>query len=252
MRRILGVLLALPVVACGSEKAREGGVYQCETCSRQAMGDPADDGQSTGLYKGILLGGGQTATLEFNVATDRSTGTAKVHLASGDVQSTSFVATPTGTDPTMSPYQYQFTGPALTLMATIEADGSVITQPTVTLGDTAMPPTAVVSKENSTTLVECFEGTWQAEAGTTTPDTMATSGGWNFVKIGPMLQGGFVPPMAVEGEAGMLTGTDDVGGVQFQTSNGGMASGTVEGDVASGTWMQESGGTATWSAQRKL
>ena len=253
MRRLCCLVVALPLVACGSEESRGSGGYVCDTCSRQAMGNPADDGQNTGLYKGVLLGSGQTATFEMTISTDRSTGSAKVFLPTGEVDSTDFTATALGADPTMGAYQYQFNAPTLSITATIEQDGSVLTQPTVTLGDVGgMPPTAVMNKENSTTLVECFEGTWQMQ-GAPVDDTMATSGAWNFVKVAEFLQGGYEPPMAVEGETGTLTGMTGMGAEpgQMQTGMGGMSTCTVNGDEASGTWTQESGGTANWTARRK-
>lgn len=201
--------------------------YKCTTCKTTPDALAANDGSSKGVYKGILIG--STGTIQFNILNGSSTITAIMVLDGVTVNLTSAITWVAGVS-YVAPFTGTLNGSAITVSFKVDANGG---NPLVTAVNIPGHPSAQfnLSKETSSALLECFEGTYS----TTKPET----GTFNLIisrslgkmggssrKDGGTSNGDFDGTITADGKL-MQDGTDYIG--------------TLNGDAITGSFMGGNG-----------
>lgn len=242
---LLGIA-ALFMPACETDDSGGDG-YTCVTCTTAPEAVAADDGKPSGVYKGILAGETVTGTIKVVIKSDLSAASCEVRSGGETLTSASFSSALRGalTDSESralgqnTTYTFSGTGFAFTLVLD-SATGDVVSSTMVLDGSTV--PVAT-TKETSTTLVECFEGTWaQSKGGSET-------GIWNFVLYGTSIIG--------SSNGGTFTGTvsGNTISIAIPGADGGSASGNFSSNhqSLSGSWTGAGGAVGgTWTGNRTL
>jgi len=223
------------IAACGSGDTENTDV--CPECVMTPEAVAADDGMPTGVYKGVLFGGGVSGNVKATIATDQSTGTCQIKTGGQTYNSSDFTASITRA----VGMTYTFSNSNFTLILVLDDAGKVAS---VTLTLSGNDIGASVAKEQSTVLVECFEGTWTQTVGG------GDHGIWNVAIHGSRFVGGATGP---DGSWSVITGTMD--GLQFIVDNpeGQTGTGSLSKDrkTVSGTW-EWPGASGTTEGQRTL
>jgi hypothetical protein len=231
--RWIAVLVPLLVMA-GCETEDE---VECDTCVLVPEAQVVDDGQPTGVYKGILAAQGKSGTIKAVIATDLSGAMAEIRTGGLTYRSTGF-------DLSMSAVQeagvtYTMTSMDFTLILTLGPDGEVLSAGLILGG---IGCTVSVEKETSTDLASGYEGTfWGTRTGT-----------FNMVIRGGRCSG---VSMVDDGPAYNYTGTVSGSGISINVPDGsGGASGTLSKDrmSASGTWRGGDEDSGNWKGRRTL
>ena len=233
MKRIAAfsyVLLAMfLVLACGSDDQPEEEPYVCGYCASSPEALPADDNRPTGIYKGVVTGDGISGTLKAEIATDEQTGSCRMVVNGATLDAGSFSIDAVGPDS-----EYTFTAERYVFVLLLAPNGEV-KDASVELDGASV--NVDVAKEDSTTLVRCFEGGWSGSG---------YSGVWNVIVAGETLEGTY------DGDDyGSYTGTVSGNSATIYQGESELAQGTFSGDEASGSWST-SGVSGAWSGKRTL
>ncbi len=228
MGKLIAICSLISVVfmaGCGSS----GGNYTCEACTSVPDAKPADDGQSTGVYKGVLVGDDITGTIFATIETDESAGGCKIVVNGEIMENSDFSAGPLGDGA-----EYTFSSDRFEFDLEVDSTGNVENS-NLLLDD--KPIVVIITKETSDHLVECFEGTWSGEY----------SGVWNFLVTDNRIEGRY------DGDSsGNFVGTFSGNEANINTSGGSsLASGTRRDDKVSGGW-DYSGVSGNWLGRRTL
>ncbi len=237
-----GIILMFSVLfvttGCKKNDSSASDTYKCTNCKTTPDAIAANDNSSKGVYKGIVIG--STGTISFNLMNGGTTITATLVLDGVTAQLTS-----TGTWNAGQPYTGAFkgtlSGQDVTVNFTVQANGGV---PVVTSATIPGHPNAVFSliKESSTSLIECFEGTYE----TTKPE----KGTFNLVcsRSLRLFVGTHRPNGSSSSEA--MSGTITTDGKIMQDATSYL--GTLSGDVISGSFKDGDGKTVTVKGKRTL
>lgn len=225
---ICTILLSMVICAgCKKNEKSSSPDYKCTTCKNTPDALVANDANSKGVYKGILIG--STGTIQFNILNGSNAINAIMVLDGVTVNLTSAITWVAGVS-YVAPFTGTFNGSAISVSFKVDANGG---NPIVTAVN--IPGHAFaqfnLAKETSTALLECFEGTYS----TTKPET----GTFNLIisrslgkmggssrKDGSTSNGDFDGTITADGKL-MQDGTDYIG--------------TVNGDIISGSFKGGNG-----------
>jgi hypothetical protein len=241
------LLLSLSLVAlssaalflsCKKDDDQPAASYECTACAKTPEALPANDGSSKGIYKGVVVG--SSGTIKFNIANDASSITATMVIDGTTVTLTSNVSWTNGQS-YVAPFTGTLNGQTVTINLSVDFDGS---NPVITSADIPGHPNAVFTlvKENSTALIECFEGT----ISTTEPKT----GTFNILLSRQLSKWGGVAREDGSPDADDVNGTIESNGTMKDED--GKQIGTLSGDQISGQFQDGNNNTITISGKRTL
>lgn len=238
---LIAMSLFLVTYSCKKEEDKTTNTpakpYTCSSCNTTPEAKAVNDASSKGIYKGIIIG--STGTIKFDISNDNTLITAVLQIdgktgtlssAVSWVAGTAYIADFTGT----------FDGAAVTVKFKVDASGA---NPVIISSNIPGHTSAVfiIDKEKSSSLLECFEGTYT----TTAPE----NGTFNILISRPL--GKFGGIAKEDGE----TDTDDIDGT-IDASNNLMMDGTnigkLSGDEISGSFKDSNGSTVTIKGRRTL
>ncbi len=216
--------------------------YACTTCKTTPDAVAAYDNSSKGVYKGIIVG--SSGTIKFDLGNTDSTLKAYMTIDGVSVTLTAVVKWAAGTS-YVSAFTGTMNGQDVSITFSVDASGG---NPTVTASNIPGHPNATlsVSKETSTNLVKCFEGT----AKNTTTGKSST-----FDLLLSTSLKRWTARVREEGSTGTATveGTFDGTTLSFDDGKGASGSSTLSGDnITGGTWKNSKPENGTWEAKRTL
>ncbi|MBX9853876.1 MAG: hypothetical protein K2X86_19205 [Cytophagaceae bacterium] len=234
---LLAVLFSTALlVSCKKEKEKAPAPnepYSCATCADSPEALASNDASSAGIYKGVITG----SSGNFKIVLENGSSNIFIVATFQGVTDTLTTNSLSSWNPGDAIVSAVFTGDQeISITFSVNADGS---SPTATAAITGYSNVTVsIVKETSTTLVQCFEGTFAG----------FSSGNFNF----------WLTSTSIGGVAKSTTGSPDIftGNVTGTTitgitSNSTNFSGTLSGDNASGNW-NNSYGSGTWTGKRTL
>ena len=212
--------------------------YKCATCTTTPQALAANNTSSKGIYKGVVIG--STGTIIFDVLNNGTTITAIMVIDGVSVNLVSTVSWVAG-QPYAAPFTGTYNGAAITINFSVGVSGS---NPTVTASGIPGHPNMsfTVGKELSTSLIECFEGTYH----TTHPE----DGTFNLI---------LSRTAGLYGAAGRANGSTSnspsngtVNADNTLKDSNGTVIGTLSGDGITGTFNDGGGNTVTITGHRSL
>jgi hypothetical protein len=242
MKKTLYSILAIvtiATVAASCKKSDSGSTtptYTCATCKTTPDGIAANDASSKGVYKGVVIG--STGTIMFNILNGGTTITATMVLDGATINLTSAVTWVAGVS-YVAPFTGTFSGGTITINFSVSASGGT---PIITTSSIPGHPNSsfTVIKETSTSLIECYEGTYHT--------TLPEDGTFNL-----LLSRSLKAWRADARKAG-TTGTNSEDGTITSDNklveSGGKIVGTLSGDAISGDSQDNNGKTVSISAKR--
>jgi hypothetical protein len=235
-----GIFLIFSVffLSTGCKKNSSTDDYKCTTCKTTPDALAANDASSKGVYKGIVIG--STGTISFNVMNGGTAITAVMVLDGVTVNLTSNV-TWSGVNAYVAPFTGVLNGAAISITFSVDANGR---NPIVMSSNIPGHTTAQFNllKETSTSLLECFEGTYE----TTKPET----GTFNMLLSRVLGKMGGSSRKTNGTSNGNFEGTVDASGNLKNTD--GLLMGKVSADQISGSFKDSNGSTVTIKAKRTL
>lgn len=238
-------LLVFPVLFAGiciltsscSKDDSSDTVYSCLTCKTTPDALAANDASIKGVYKGIIIG--STGTISINIQNGSSTITATMVLDGVSVALTSNVSLVDGQS-YVAPFTGTFNGSPISITFSVGLSGA---SPTMVSSSIPGHPNAVFElyKENSTSLIEGFEGTYSVAGG--------EKGVFNMVLSRSLAKFGYI--VREDGQ----TDTDSGSGT-INSSNQlileGRVIGTIAGDGLNGSFKDDNDRTVTITGKRTL
>lgn len=223
--------------SCKKDDDNQQAPYTCTSCATAPEAKAANDGSSKGIYKGVVVG--SSGTIKFDIANDASSITATMVIDGTTVTLTSNVTWDNGQS-YVAPFTGTLNGQPVTINFSVNFDGS---DPVITSADIPGHPNAVFTlvKENSTALIECFEGTYS----TTKPE----SGTFNILLSRQLGKWGGVARENGTTNEDDINGSIDNGTIKDEDGN---QIGTLSGDQISGQFQDGSNNTVTISGKRTL
>jgi hypothetical protein len=247
-RRTLAIVafaLGLCIVAntaCTKKDNAAEPAYECTSCKKTPDALPANDASVKGIYKGIFIG--SSGTVVFDVQNGSNAITARL-VIDGVTINLSSTVTVTNGQPYVAPFTGTYNGQPVTVVFSVGVGG---TSPTVTTASIPGHPNAVftIVKETSTSLIECFEGTYNSSR----PET----GVFNIVlSRAQNAWGGTARAVTGSTSTSSINGTINSSGTLFQSNNGSQQQiGTLTGDVISGSFVDSNGRNISISGRRTL
>jgi hypothetical protein len=227
MKRLASISTVLVLFLCLLSCSKDSST-PATTLVTTPEADPVEDTSSGGVYKGAFVG---------------SSGVVKITLQKGKVE---VVLTLDGVTKTLTTTALAAwkTGQAITGVDFINGDWKATfsvaangNSPTITIVIPGHTITPALMKEKSTLLIKAYEGTY---SGTET-------GNFNFVIRGTELVG---ISRSTDGKTvNVFYGTVDGNNISLTNIQ---ASGTINGDAVSGTWLGQTGSGGTWTGKRTL
>lgn len=232
---LLGFSMLLLATGC---KKDSDDPYVCATCSTTPQALAANNTSSKGIYKGIMIG--STGTIKFDVMNSGTTITAVLVVDAVTINLTSSVTWQAGVA-YVAPFTGTFNGAPISVTLSINSTGG---SPSVTASNIPGHPnsTFTIVKETSTTLIECFEGTYHT--------TLPEDGTFNII---------VVRSASIWGAAARKNGTTtttSAGGTittdsKLKETNG-TVMGTLTADEINGSFQDGGGKTVTITGKRTL
>lgn len=244
MKKILlfaSVLCLLSIASCKKSSSPTSS-YKCTNCSSTPDAVAAYDNSSKGIYKGTVVG--STGTIKFDIGNHDSTITATMVIDGTTVVLTASVAWTSGSA-YVSPFTGTMSGSAVSITFSVGPDGS---SPVVIASSIPGHPGAIlsISKETSTNLIMCFEGTYQdnnssGDKGTLDLFLSTSLKAWRITS-----------KSAVDStKNSVINGTFSNNTLSYSDGSGGSITGTLSGDQINGTYVG-GGNSGTWTAKRTL
>ncbi len=216
--------------------------YACTACTTTPEAKAANDAKSKGIYKGVVVG--SSGTIKFDIQNNDTTVKAYMTLDGVAVVLTATVKWVAGTA-FVSPFTGIMGGQDVSITFSVDASGG---NPTVTAINIPGHPNATlsVSKETSSNLIKCFEGTAKnvTSGKSSTFDLVLVSslGRW-YARV---KEEGGTSSSTVEG-----TFTDNT--LKFGDGKDVSGTATLSGDnIINGTWKNDKPENGTWEAKRTL
>lgn len=216
--------------------------YSCSTCITTPEAQAANDAASKGIYKGVVVG--SSGTIKFDIMNSDTTIKAYMDIDGTSVTLTASVRWVAGVS-YVSAFTGMMNGQPVSITFSVDADGG---NPTVTASNIPGHPAAqlTISKETSTSLVKCFEGTYKN-------NTTGETGTFDL-----FLSTGLKKWMAQARKTGDTTssyipGTFDGTTLSFDDGHGTTGTATLSGDnLTNGTWKNAKPENGTWEGKRTL
>lgn len=226
------VLSALLILGCSEDEK----AYECSSCVNTPEASAANDSNGKGIYKGLVIG--SSGTIKFDIANSGTTYTATLIL-DGEAYE---LWTDEDYDVTTG-FQGVFYGTLYTtndIEITIYIDKfGVLTVGTVVIPD---HPTAILAiyKEFSDELVTVYEGTFDGDG----------SGVFNMIVRGAE----WLVRARENGDNGYISfyGSLSSGVMTCMQCGDIEITGKINGDLASGDWSENGGGSGSWKGKRTL
>jgi hypothetical protein len=242
-KSLLLLFMIASIVSCKKkDEAPVSGQFKCATCTSQPQAAAANDASSKGVYKGVVSG--SSGTISFNVMNSGTTITAIMVLDGTTVNLTSNV-TWQAAQAYVAPFTGMSNGSAVSITFSVGATGGT---PIVTTSSIPGHPGAsfMIAKETSSSLIECFEGTYQ----TTLPET----GTFNLLlSRTTKLWGAEARKTGATSTTGTGNGTISADNKLMQVSgSSSIAVGTLTADEIAGSSLDGNGKTVTIAAKRTL
>jgi hypothetical protein len=241
MKKLFSLILLCSVfLSCSKSDDPATPSYTCSTCKTTPDALVVNNASSKGIYKGVVIG--SSGTIVFDIANNGSTITAKMVLDGVTVNLTSAVAWVAG-----QPYVANFTGTLNGSPVTINfAIGLSGGSPTVTAVNIPGHPNAslTVIKETSTSLVECFEGSYS----TTLPET----GTFNMIVLRSVGLFGGVSRKTGTNITDDFDGTISNNELTMATGSGNRVIGRLNVDQLNGSFVDGNNKTVTVTGRRTL
>lgn len=132
--------------------------FVCQTCHTSPDAIAANDVSSKGVYKAVVIG--STGTIQFNILNGNNTITAIMVIDGVTINLTSAVTWANGVS-FVAPFTGTLNGAVVTINFNVGSDGS---NPLILSATIPGHPNSsfVILKELSTSLIECFEGTYSS------------------------------------------------------------------------------------------
>lgn len=216
--------------------------YTCTACISTPEAKAANDNSSKGIYKGIVVG--SSGTIKFDIANNDTTLRAFMTIDGVAVVLTATVSWVSGAS-YVSPFTGTMNGQPVSITFSVDANGGnpVVTSMTIPGHPNA---TLAISKETSTNLIKCYEGTAKnlTTGKTATFDLLLVTSlkRW-YARV---KEDGATSSSTVEG-----TFTDNT--LSFDDGKGASGTATLSGDnITNGTWKNSKPENGTWEAKRTL
>jgi len=234
---VLATVFLVLSVSCKKDST-PGDPYKCTTCKTTPDALAANDASSKGVYKGVVIG--STGTIYFNIANNGSTINAVMVLDNVSTTLTASVSWVAGIS-YVSPFTGTINGSPVVITFQVDANGQ---NPVILTSSIPGHPSAqfTLVKELSTSLIECFEGTYTS----TRPET----GTFNLLLSRSLGRFG-----GSSRETGSTTSEDIDEGTIDASGNlisNGQPMGHLDGDVITGTFHDSQGNAVTINAHRTL
>ncbi|RZJ35547.1 MAG: hypothetical protein EOO51_05250 [Flavobacterium sp.] len=229
-------LVAAFFPSCSSDS--DSSDYQCATCHDTPDALAANDAAVKGIYKGVVIG--SSGTLYIDIQNDSNTVTATMVIDGDTINLVSTVEVVEG-EPYLAPFTGTYNGQPVSVTFSVQPGGA---NPTVVTSDIPGHPNAdfVVVKENSDSLVEAFEGSYN--------DSDGETGTFNILMArGTINAWGGISRDNATGE------TDDISGTVNQNNQlilDGVVVATVNGDELTGSFPDSDLSTVTVEGFRTL
>lgn len=238
---ILVFLSTILLFSCKKEDKKDDTkitAYQCSTCIKSPEAKPANDTNSKGIYKGVIIG--STGTIKFSIANVTNEITATLVIDGKTVMLTSALTWVSG-KPYVAPFTGTLDGSPISITFSVQFDGST---PQIISSDIPGHPNAVfdIVKETSSALIECFEGTYST--------TLPEKGTFNVVlsrQIGKF--------KVVSREDGSTSYSNSDGSIATDgtiKNDDGATIGKLIGDNMNGSFTNSSGNKVTFDGKRTL
>jgi hypothetical protein len=155
----IALITATVFVSCKKDEAEAP--YTCTTCNQTPEAVAANDASSKGIYKGIIIG--SSGTIKFDVANTTSNSITATMVIDGTTVTLTSSVTWTAGQLYVAPFTGTLNGQPVSITFSVTATGS---SPTITASNIPGHANAIfsISKETSTALVRCFEGTYHTSA----------------------------------------------------------------------------------------
>lgn len=221
---------------CKKESEKTGS-YKCTSCITTPEAVAANDASSKGIYKGIVIG--STGTIKFDVQNAGSI--IKAYLTiDGIALELISVINWEGTESYVAPFTGTLNGEAVSILFSVGINGS---NPSVNSSNIPGHPNAQfnIAKETSTSLIECFEGSYH----TTEPE----DGTFNILLSRALNKWGGIARKNGETEA------DDIDGKIENNKlieDNGTTVGTLTSDEINGSFNDDNGKAVTIKGKRTL
>jgi len=234
-------LFGMFFISCKKSSGSVSPSYKCTGCITTPEAVAANDNSSKGIYKGIIVG--SSGTIKFDIM--NSDATIKAYMVVDGVSDTltASVAWVSGVS-YVSAFTGTFNGQAVSITMSLDANGG---NPTITAMNIPGHPNATltISKETSSNLVECFEGTY-------TNATTGKNGTLNLI-ISPGLNKWYGQARETgSGSSQNMVGTISNNTLSYDDGHGFTVTGTLSGDQTNGTWKDSQPENGTWTAKRTL
>jgi hypothetical protein len=233
---ILVVFSLSLIMTMGCKKDKKADPFKCATCMATPQAVAANNTSSKGIYKGIFTG--SSGTILFDVLNNGTTITAKMVIDGVTVNLVSAVTWVSGVS-FVAPFTGTYNGSAMSLTFSVSATGGT---PVITTSSIPGHPNSsfTIVKETSTSLIECFEGTYHTslpEDGTFNLLLSRTAATWG-----------------ADARKNGTTTSNAAGGVITSDSKiketNGTVMGTLTSDEINGSFTDNGGRTVTITAQR--
>jgi hypothetical protein len=236
---IIMLLLGAGFMSCKKTKEKEKeDPYVCTTCSQIPEGVAANDNNSKGIYKGVVIG--SSGTIKFDIANTTSNSIKATMVIDGITVTLTTTTAWVAGQLYVAPFKGTLNGQEATVTFSVGASGSG-----ATIVSSSIPghPNAIfsIAKETSTALVRCFEGTYQ------TSDN--EKGTFNII-VSTLLKGW----TGKARENGSQSATDIYGTYVNNTliDESGATIAPINGDEFSGSFKNSRGVTITVKGKRTL
>ncbi|HEY9362990.1 MAG TPA: hypothetical protein VIQ00_07005 [Chitinophagaceae bacterium] len=152
----LGLLMIAGCKKDSTDDSTDG--YTCVSCKTQPDALAANDASSKGIYKGVVIG--SSGTISFNVMND-GTGITSTLVIDGTTVNLTSSITWTAGQAYVAPFTGTLNGSPVSITFTVSANGGT---PSITTSSIPGHPNAsfTIVKETSSSLIECFEGTYHS------------------------------------------------------------------------------------------
>jgi uncharacterized protein with FMN-binding domain len=239
---VFGALVSAAFIIGCKKKDSSSPSYSCSTCITAPEAKAANDTVSKGVYKGVIIG--SSGTIKFDIMNSDSTIKAYMVVDGTSVTLTASVRWSAGVS-YVSDFKGTMNGQDVTISFKVDANGG---NPTVTSMNIPGHPNATLtlSKETSTNLIKCFEGSYKDNTtGETGTFDLFLSTGLKKWMAQTRKSGGT--------SSGEVDGTFDGTTLSFDDGKGTTGSATLSGDnIINGTWKNTKPENGTWEAKRTL
>ncbi|MCF8450061.1 MAG: hypothetical protein K9G49_09355 [Taibaiella sp.] len=242
------IVVFLSSIGCKKEEKGEpvtpvAPSYACTACTTTPEAKAANDGVSKGIYKGIIVG--SSGTIKFDIQNNDSTIKAYMTLDGVAVVLTATVKWVAGAS-YVSAFTGTMNGQPVSITFSVDATGA---NPTVIAMSIPGHPNAslTLSKETSTNLIKCFEGTYKNL-------TTGKNGTFNLTLVTSLKRWYARSKEDGASSTNPLEGTFEDNTLKFGNGTDVSGTSTLSGDnIINGTWSNTSKPeNGTWEGKRTL